>query len=74
MKNLQDLTSQVAQTMDTLLPKNVRCVIVLVDTDTQNVASVSDLSDEEAKALLEEGLSALEDADYSGKIEIKPHN
>ena len=55
MEQLRDLSSQITQALDKILPNNVRCVFVLVDSNTKEVCTASDLSDEYALALLEEG-------------------
>ena len=74
MNNLKDLSAKVAQTLDTMLPKNVRCVIVLVDTTAQDVCAVSDLPDDQARALLVEAVDVLGDSSLGEDLDIKPLN
>jgi len=70
MKLLQDLSATIASLLDPVLPKTVRCVIVLVDTVNQDVCAVSDLTDDKTKRLLEEAIQVLEDPDVSSDIEL----
>ena len=59
MKEIQQVLIDATKQLDTVLPSHVRCVIVCIDTLTGEVAATSDLSEENASLLLEEGAKVL---------------
>ncbi len=78
MSTLRDLTSEVSKLLDTVLPKNVRCVFVLYDADTQSVSTASDMSDQDATILLEDAIDVLknpeESASFKNEVDVKTSN
>jgi hypothetical protein len=65
MEQLRNLSSQITKELDKILPNTVRCVFVLVDSSTKEVCVASDLNDEYALALLEEGADTLKDPEVA---------
>lgn len=68
MNKLRDLSGQITKALDGILPKEVRCVVLLVDTLEDDVCTLSDMDDDQVRALLEEGLETLKDPDEEDKI------
>jgi len=60
MQNLKELSIQIIEAIEKLLPPEIGCVIVLVDNKEQDVCTLSHLPDEAVKALLTEALDVLE--------------
>lgn len=71
MAKLQELSAKIAQDLDVMLPKNVRCVIVLIDTNDQDICAVSDLPDDKAKLLLEEAALVLGEPGSMQDLDLK---
>ncbi len=59
MAHIQKILEDVTNKLDEVLPSNVRCVIVCVDTDTGEASATSDLSEEDAIRLLEDGIKIM---------------
>jgi hypothetical protein len=59
MDKLKDLSAQVTQALDKILPSDVRCAFILVDIEGKEVSTVSDMSDENTIFLLEEAIEVL---------------
>lgn len=72
MQQLKDFSFQITEALDKILPKNIRCAIVLGDPDTSEVSATSNMSDRATVSLLEDGIEVLnspeevEDLDVSG--------
>jgi len=72
MQQLKDFSLQITEALDKILPKNIRCAIVLGDPDTSEVSATSNMSDRATVSLLEDGIEVLnmpeevEDLDVSG--------
>jgi hypothetical protein len=60
MANLKDLSAQITQALDKILPEEVRCAFVLIDIQEKEVSTVSNMSDDSTIALLEEAVRGLE--------------
>lgn len=60
MANLKDLSAQITQALDKILPEEVRCAFVLIDVKEKEVSTVSNMSDDSTIALLEEAVRGLE--------------
>lgn len=63
MANLKDLSAQITQALDKILPEEVRCAFVLIDIKEKEVSTVSNMSDDSTIALLEEAVRGLENPD-----------
>ncbi len=78
MSSLRDLTAEISKLLDTVLPKNVRCVFVLYDTDSQSISTASDMSDQDATLLLEDAVDVLknpdESASFKNEVDVKSSN
>ena len=59
MDKLNELATKITQMLDGVLPTNVRCAFVLLDTATAEITSASDMPDEETVILLEETIETL---------------
>ena len=55
MKSIEELLIEATKKMDSFLPRNIRCVIVFLDETTGEVSATSDLHEDEAALILEEG-------------------
>jgi len=63
MANLKDLSAQITEALDKILPEEVRCAFVLIDIQEKEVSTVSNMSDDSTIALLEEAVRGLENPD-----------
>lgn len=68
MEKLKDLSIKVTKALDSLLPKEVRCVVILVDTVEQDVCTVSDMAEQDVKAILKDSLDVIDNPDESDTI------
>ena len=55
MKSIEELLIEATKKMDSFLPNNIRCVIVFLDESTGEVSATSDMHEDEAAMILEEG-------------------
>lgn len=55
MKSIEELLIEATKKMDSFLPNNIRCVIVFLDESTGEVSATSDMHEDEAAIILEEG-------------------
>lgn len=69
MNPLKDISDKITSMLDELLPKEVRCVFVLVDTVSQEISAASDMDDPQTIALLEAGISTLKNYDSTKPID-----
>jgi len=60
MQKLKDLSLQIVQAIEKLLPPEISCVVVLVDAEEQDVCTLSHLPDEAVKLLLTDAIDAIE--------------
>lgn len=74
MKNFEKLSSDLTETLDKVLPSNVRCVVIIYDIDDHSVAAISDMPDEEVVLLLEDALAVMENPSETKVIENKTIN
>lgn len=76
MQPLKDFSLQITEALDKILPKHIRCAIVLGDPETSEVSATSNMSDRATVSLLEDGIEVLkmpeevEDLDVSG-VDLK---
>lgn len=72
MQQLKDYSQQITEALDKILPKHIRCAIVLGDPKTSEVSATSNMGDSATVSLLEDGIEVLkmpeevEDLDVSG--------
>ncbi len=59
MQQLKDYSKQITDALDKILPKNIRCALVLGDPETSEVSAVSNMSDKGTISLLEDGIEVL---------------
>ena len=59
MQQLKDFSLQITEALDKILPKIIRCAIVLGDPDTSEVSATSNMSDRATVSLLEDGIEVL---------------
>ena len=63
MKQLKDYSFEITEALDKILPKEIRCAIVLGDPATSEVSTVSNMSDRGTASLLEDGIEVLDHPD-----------
>ena len=67
MHPLKEYSQQITKFLDEILPKSIRCAIVLGDPATSEVSTVSNMSDGATASLLEDGIVVLEHPDETEK-------
>lgn len=60
---LKDISNQITQALDKILPENISCVFVLYDPQDKDVLSAANIPDEGAIMLLEEAADTLKNPD-----------
>ena len=74
MQHLKDYSKKIAKALDEILPKNIRCAIVLGDPETSEVSTCSNMSDKGTASLLEDGIEVLEIYDEKEDVETSGDN
>lgn len=59
MQQLKDFSFQITEALDKILPKHIRCAIILGDPETSEVSATSNMSDGATVSLLEDGIEVL---------------
>ncbi len=67
---MQEILLKAAQSLDGMLPNNIRCVVVFGDLETGEVAAISDLSEDAAVALAKAGVSRLENPEGMRALDL----
>lgn len=67
---MQALLLKAAQTLDGILPENIRCVVVFGDLNTGEVAAISDLPDDVAADLAGLGVERLRSPDGTQILDL----
>lgn len=74
MQQLKDYSKQITDALDKILPKKIRCAIILGDPETSEVSAVSNMSDGATISLLEDGVSVLKMPDEVGDLDEPESN
>lgn len=70
MKKLKDISAQITQALDKILPEDVSCVFVLYDPKEKDVLSAANIPDSGAVMLLEEAAETLKNPDDTDELKI----
>lgn len=57
---LKEYSAQITKFLDEVLPKSIRCAVVLGDPATSEVSTTSNMGDKATVSLLEDGIVVLE--------------
>ena len=60
MENIKDISMKTQEFLDGIMPKNVRCVMVFIDTKSEEMGVTSDLSDSDTVSLLKEAIETID--------------
>lgn len=60
MENIKDISMKTQEFLDGIMPKNVRCVMVFIDTKSEEMGVTSDLSDNDTVSLLKEAIETID--------------
>lgn len=63
MQQLKDYSAQITKALEEILPKHIKCVIVLGDPKTSEVSTTSNMGDAGTASLIEDGLEVLRKPD-----------
>lgn len=60
MENIKDISMKAQEFLDGIMPKNVRCIMVFIDTNNDEMGVTSDLSDSDTVSLLKEAIETID--------------
>jgi len=70
MQHLKDYSQKITEALDAILPKKIRCAIVLGDPETSEVSTCSNMTDAGTASLLEDGIEVLAIYEESEEIDL----
>ena len=74
MQHLKDYSEKITKALEGILPKGIKCVIVIGDPSTSEVSTTSNMSDLGTVSLLEDGIEVLGKPDIVEEIETSKDN
>lgn len=54
MKKLKDYSSQITKAIEDIAGKEVRCVLIMVDVESEEISMLSNMADEDAAIVIDE--------------------